>query len=472
MSSLKNHIDARLATRLGSLVGGIFLVSNLISCSKASAPKEFIWQVGGSQSLPGLIHGEQFKQQEISLLTNNELVERSPQMVGPAEVEGGFVQKLYNSKGSLIFARGQYIDEDYSKLRTLIEKRNTEKFAFLQKFKGKDASLKNAQQIFDPKVAIHQTAAGAQIIYNIDYIDHAGTGVYRMKVSPNSGVISQERTSSGFDQGKATVFPSGPKMSELSEVMLGGLIGDGTLTKQNLKVISQAAEKAQNPNLVFNYDPADGRFDQVQAFYFVDRTLGLFISKLGISLPFSLEVQTQYGAPDKTNAAFYYHGQIRLGTGDGVNYANMMKDPTIVMHETCHALIDGISRLPNEGEGGSLNEAFADFFTTTFMNHPHLGEVSYLKGPFKRTVDNSLKLSDRKGTLYFDSTIVSGTLWEIKELIGERQGLILATKTLSRLGPSGKFSTFVQSVESAMANGFTDEEKQNIRDVLKKRQWL
>ena len=112
-------------------------------------------------------------------------------------------------------------------------------------------------------------------------------------------------------------FLRAPKSSVLAQVIFKDLLGDGTLSKPGLKVIPQIPEQAANADSNFSYSPDDARFDQVQSFYFVDRALSFFQNRLGVTLPFSLVVETQFGAPEKLNAMFYYHGQIRLGLGDG-----------------------------------------------------------------------------------------------------------------------------------------------------------
>jgi len=444
----------------------------LIACSKQNRPHSLVWAPGSAQQLPAIIKGQQFSTKDLSLLSHQELVERAPQKIGAAEIEGAFVQKITDSKGKLVYVKSQYYAEDLSQLLPEIQKMDTQKFLAVEKLKKSDSTLQTAAHVFSPKVVVIANQGSPQVVYQIDFINKAKTGIYKMLYSPITGVISTELASSGFEEGKGIVFPAGPKSSQLAEVILSNLTGDGSLTKENLRVTPQINEKAQSANLVFNYDPQDVRFDQVQSFFYVDRALDFFQSHLGVTLPFSLEVQTHYGAPEKLNAMFYYHGQIRLGTGDGVSYNNVMKDPSIVVHESCHGLIDALARLPlGTGEGGSLNEGFADFFTTVFLANPNLGEVAYLKGPYKRTVANDMKVSDKNGGLYHDSLILSGTFWEIRENLGDQKALDLAIKTLPRLGPNGVFSTVNSAIQYAMTTDFTEAEQTTINNILKKRGW-
>ncbi len=471
---MTKNVAPRIAFRFSLSCFSLSLLAGLLSigCSKQNHLQSVIWTSSSNQNQPALLKSSQFTSKEISLMGREETIERAPQKIGAAEIDGTFLQKITDNKGQLIFVKSLYDVNDLSKLLPEIQKLDTLKFATLEKLKKTNQTLQSAAHVFAPKVLVLTNEGTPQVVYQLDFIDSSKAGIFRMLVSPSTGVFSIQRSSSAFEEGKANIFPVGPKSSQLAEVILANLTGDGTLTKENLKLTSQISEKAHSPNLVFDYDPQDVRFDQVQSFFYVDRALNFFQTRLGISLPFSLEIQTHFGAPEKLNAMFYYHGQIRLGTGDGVSYNNVMKDPSIVIHETCHGLIDALARLPlGTGEGGSLNEGFADFFTTVYLNNPNLGEVAYLKGPYKRTVQNDLKVSDKNGGLYHDSLILSGTFWEIRQKLGDQKTLNLAVKTLPRLGPNGNFDSLSTSVQYALVTGFMETDKIAVTDILKKRGW-
>jgi Zn-dependent metalloprotease len=193
-------------------------------------------------------------------------------------------------------------------------------------------------------------------------------------------------------------------------------------------------------------------------------------------MPFAIRGVSSLGFPEKTNSAFYYSGQIRLGAGDDVTFSKIPQDPSIVIHETCHALIEALAKLPYQGEGGSLNEGFSDFFTTVLLKNPKLGEASYKKGPFKRTVENDKKVSDKKGALYADSGIVSGTLWEIYQKLGQEKSLQFALEILTRLGPNSNFESTSTVMKELLAVEQNDKDKladnEILKTVLKVRGWL
>lgn len=286
-------------------------------------------------------------------------------------------------------------------------------------------------------------------LWSIVYTD--GLGIpWEMRLNNHLQVQGVKRVGSQFHDTLAMVFPLGPKKSVLQEVLLKGLQAEPTISNSKLMVGSQAAAKILSVTEPLKFNTEDARFDQVQVFFFLSESLRWFESKLGVQIPFQLKAEVHVGSPEKTNSAFYYLGKIRIGEGDGETYAHIPQDPSIVVHESVHALVETLARLPYEGEGGSLNEGFADFMTAVQLNNPHMGDVAYLKGPFRRSVVNDVKLSDRTGGLYHDSAIVSGVLWDLKERFGSEKSLQIAMYVLNRLVPRSDFADFAQSLNEAV----------------------
>jgi len=57
-----------------------------------------------------------------------------------------------------------------------------------------------------------------------------------------------------------------------------------------------------------------------------------------------------------------------------------MRDPSVVFHEVAHAYVDELAGLPSQGEGGALNEGFADFFAAAIADNPAIGPLRDLYG--------------------------------------------------------------------------------------------
>lgn len=135
-----------------------------------------------------------------------------------------------------------------------------------------------------------------------------------------------------------------------------------------------------------------------------------------------------------------------------------------------HALIDSLSGLPFDGEGGAINEGIADFVTALQLNTPHMAESSYLKGPYRRSVENSYTLQDKNGGLYHDSGIISGLLWEIRQKIGPEKSRDLVVYLLNRLTPGSDFADFNSILKQVTHENIQSEiDKKIIETITLKR---
>ncbi|MBC7740930.1 MAG: hypothetical protein H7061_01955 [Bdellovibrionaceae bacterium] len=276
----------------------------------------------------------------------------------------------------------------------------------------------------------------------------------------------------GLVETPSWAYPKGPKKSVLTPILLSRKIQSEGLADTFLEVLSQSTNHITGSANNLEYPVTDDRFDEVQAFYFAHEMLEWFQQQITFAGPFKLQIMTHVGYPEKTNAAFYFRNQIRLGTGDDKVFSKMAWDPSIVMHETSHALIDSIARLPFTGEGGSINEGFADFFTTFYLNSPYLADNSYQISEYNRSVEVKLGLNDRTGALYHDSAIVSSFFWELKNLIGKEKALNLGIHILNRLGPSSDFKDFNLALNEQSKVLLNEDDLKKLNQLKKDRDFL
>lgn len=318
---------------------------------------------------------------------------------------------------------------------------------------------------------ITQRGGFYEILWQVDYMDPKGQ-MWALRLNRNLEVRSIRPAGSQFIDTSAWVYPRGPLQGSVQEIPLKGLYLEPTLANHWLYVSSQAPNKIDKVAGPLKFAVEDNRFDQTQAFVYLNESFSWFESRLGFKMPFQVQAEVFVGYPEKTNSAFYYQGKIRLGQGDGEFYQNIPRDPSIVIHESAHAVIDVLAKLPFEGEGGSLNEGFADYFTAMQLGSPRMGEVSYMKAPFRRTVQNDLAVADRNGGLYHDSGIVSGTLWEISQQLGFKKGLDLSMAVLNRLVPGSDFADFGNTLKEVCAQKLSGEDEWKVKGILSKRGWL
>ena|GEM_PF-1015969 len=288
-------------------------------------------------------------------------------------------------------------------------------------------------------------------------------------------VLEEEKVGSSFmaqiPQLKARVYPDGPKRSSLEDVELLSLNPGDFLSSNKLKISSASGTNiavSQNPLL---YPVTDRRFSQVQVFFILQKANAWFEKNLGWTWAGLLNVETDLGYPDQINSAFYYHNRIRLGEGDGKVYQDIPLDPSISIHESAHSVIDRMTDLPTQGEGGSLNEAFADFFAACVLKRPFMGEVAYKEAPYTRNLAAAKSWQDLNGGLYNDSLVVSTLLWRLRAEIGEKEILDLSVSTLREVTPDETIDSFRKKLMDQAAETLSPENFKKFTVLLKEFQW-
>lgn len=433
----------------------------IVGCQKTAPLTSVVWE-RGTEPAPEV--PADFKASSFSMATKFETVERSVQTVNGAEIETSFLQMIKDKKNDPIFLKMQFLKDKPEELEKKVERLKHLQKDFLAKAKIKYPELQQASEISSVKIVVLNKTVSPEVSFQFDVIPSDGLSVQRWKLSRKFRLISKEQVSSYFD-GQGMAFPNGPQWSQLEEVPLLNLVGDGSLKSRKVNILTQSGQPAISQQHYFYFKPEDPRFDQVQVFYYVNKMIQNFKARLGVELPFNLELKTHIGYPEKKTVMFYYDHRIHLGQGDDINYKDILKDPTIVMHETAHAFIDALAGLPQ----GAVNEAFADFFTTSFLNHPNLGEVSYVTGPYTRTMDQQISFLQKKGNVYGDSQIISSLLWEIRKALGAEKTEGLALKVLVRLGPNGQFDDVGKIIKSIVPTDLKPAEQEKVIKILQQR---
>ena len=93
----------------------------------------------------------------------------------------------------------------------------------------------------------------------------------------------------------------------------------------------------------------------------------------------------------------------------------------IIYHEYTHNLVYGVYGIFNipGPEGGSLNEALADYFAASVNGNPIIAEEVYYGLPGGRTIDTDLFYPiDLMGEAHQDGYIISGAWWDLRQTLG------------------------------------------------------
>ena len=337
-------------------------------------------------------------------------------------------------------------------------------FAFL--LKNKNSSFDKIEIINSEDIIYLEKSKPLHLIL-VNFFDRTGVP-YKAFFKLDGTLVDLARTGSHFADINTSLYTEGPKLGGLTDLTLKSMSATPSLSNSVIAVNSEADKKITTLRPILKFDPKDERFDQLQVFYYLDKSFQWMKDNLNVRIPTSIEAVVHMGFPEKTNSAFYYQSKIRIGKGDDVTYSNIPQDASIIYHESFHALIDGVAHLSYEGENGSLNEAFADFFTCLMTDRPYLGESSYLKGPFKRNLNQGFKYSEKTGGLYHDSLIVSSLLWELKEKMGSAKAKTLAIETLILLNPASDLKMFSQKLIEVSKTLSADDQNTVLQTVNNK----
>lgn len=457
-----------------SFIALIFASLALLTCAahqdKMSHERWEKIEGGISPEIPSSFSGTQ----SYGVQTSEGFVAYQRQSIGSVEIEGAYLKSIRNQKGELEFLTYKHLEyfelgQISKKLGLQKDRMEANRAQILQRFRVKHSLLRDVKLTSQPQLYL---SSGLELLWKFEYSDNIDQN-FAVLLTENLNLVKIQRLSSHFERDGAVgkVFPLGPINSSIREVPLKDLKGKILLENHRLKISTRSSQLARSESGQFIFDVTDERFKQVQVYFDISESMDWFSRTFGFNWTSKLLVETSIGHPEKTSAAFYYNSKISLGDGDGEVFKDMALDPSITKHESAHAVIDQVSGLVNEGESGSLNEAFADYFTATQRNQPAMGEASYLKSSEgKRNIQNQKKLQEKNGGTYHDSLIVSGLLWEFRQILGAHRADQLAWRTLQRLGPYSKFSDFNTEILSEVRNLNNDEKFFSLR-VLNQRGW-
>lgn len=434
----------------------------------ASLPETRVWEKGSGPA-PAFLKSEQFARSDRSVMVGKEIITFSTQHWGEAELDGGLLV-LIEERGEARYARADYrhspdVTPNWS--RETIRRLHGERFQFLEAWLKRHSWLKR-KPVSEPTLVLLPAGRGFHAAYRVDL--EGKEDVVRFWITPDGSTLRKEKASTELFDAEAWIYTLSNGKS-VQEVLLRKMLEGVDVRSQSHGVTSQAPTRPDSENAPWKFPPGDPRFDQVQAYYYIQQALDFFVSALDFTLPVKIEAETAVGFPEGTAAAFAYNNQVRFGSGDGTRFRSMAQDPSIVIHEVGHVLNGVLARLPTQGEGGSLNEAFADYFAASCLNDPKLGARAAIAGPL-RNIENQADFAGRDGKLYHDSLIVSGTLWEIRSRLGAAAANRLAVKTLTRLGGARSLADFPPALRSAAAVAeLSPAERGTIDEVLRRRKW-
>jgi len=293
-------------------------------------------------------------------------------------------------------------------------------------------------------------------------------GDWAVHVSAVTGQI--ERIESlRWGQAQGFAFTSNPLKDPLTQVQLANLTSSSNLTGVNAKIYSYL------PNLLFLsqprvflqlaepvggnylYSPSRPQFSEVQLYHGMDRAAQRFkdLGFGGFGRPLEGMVlykdfiqQNGQSAFAGKNNAFFSPAQFnnRGGLFFYLTPRNLDTswDSDVIFHEYTHAVVNALVG-PNQGKTfGAINEGTADYFATSFLNDPAMGEwaarIFGLRGPAMRNVENLNRWpGNLVGQIHADGNIWSGSLWDLRKSLGAERADKIALGSLYLMNGSEEF---------------------------------
>jgi Zn-dependent metalloprotease len=266
-------------------------------------------------------------------------------------------------------------------------------------------------------------------------------------VDAHTGELIESRSLLKADEGVGFIFDPNPVASsgnhiisdqqdettqffsdERVSVPLPGLDGTGFL-KGRFADVQNTTSRAQNLSLVFNFQRSDDRFEEVMAYFHVDRaqqriqSLGFFDVNNRVQ-----EVIVNAFAEDNS---FYnpLNKRVSMGAG-GVDDA---EDADIIVHEYGHSIQD--NQVPGFGtteESRAMGEGFSDYLAGSFMatmtnevtEAACIGDwdstaYDQRNPPCLRRLDIPKHFPEHLvGEIHFDGEIWSAALFDLRQAVG------------------------------------------------------
>lgn len=240
------------------------------------------------------------------------------------------------------------------------------------------------------------------------------------------------------------------------------------------------ARRAFSRTTQFLYWRADGQFEEVMAYYYIDYCQR-YIQSLGFTTVNNRQQIVGVNTIGEDNS-FYDPRTKRITFGSGG--VDDAEDAEVIWHEYGHAIQD--DQVPGFGlsrEAGAMGEGFGDYWAASLSAQLSLGfqdecvadwdAVSYsdTDPPCLRRVDGKKHYpEDLIGQVHADGEIWSAALWEIRSALGGVKADTVILQSHFFLSRSAIFRDGAQALlTAATLLNYSDAEKEQIRSVFRRR---
>ena len=326
------------------------------------------------------------------------------------------------------------------------------------------------------------SAESNQIVKKIDHIFEAE------KTSPQSGFHGVGRVyddnSVVTPQTKLRTF----KNLDGSGYLVGDVVGVYSYNAQSSAGYSYESYSA---DLRFNHKPSNRRFAEQNLYYHVNQVNDFFFEKFKFTQtrPTVAIAHVISARGNAFSSTYCVEGsrndlnncpeesiQNRLTFGTPTDYRNNLAlDAEVIYHEFGHSV--NARRAGNAfysmPYGRAMNEAYADYFSSTIFNDPCMGEGASPGVPCTRRLDNSKTFPQDvvEESQHATGLIWGGSLWDLRNSLGASVTDQLAYNSLSYLPRDGSadFQQGLLALIQADQALYDGSHLQTIRQVLNNR---
>lgn len=297
---------------------------------------------------------------------------------------------------------------------------------------------------------IQPDAQGYRLVYKVVLPAARPLGNWVYLIDPRSGAILYSYNTMRFARGKGRVYLSNPLEDPSLQVKpLLRLEAPSRLRGRFVEAINEDYPEALSESGSYLFPPGDTHFDEVMAYYHVDRVGGFFSREnpsLGDLMGPDPRVRVHVHAGDAMDNAYYDPSTGALYFGDGGGSArlnDLAKEAAVIYHEYTHAILDHVNPHLKGSEADALHEGYADYFACSLTDDAQIGEwVMASRGePHLRDLTNRKRYpGDIEGEAHADGEIWSGACWDLRRALGRKGADCLVAESMHFLPEFARFS--------------------------------